>query len=274
MGSNEGEITNGTDSLTVAVRLSDSDLTEALDQLLASKTFSRSGQLKRLLIYLRDATVSTDPLVWSETSIGANAFGRRDFNPKLDTIVRVEMRRLRQKLDEYYAGEGAESAVRLRFERNTYRPFVEPHIRPAVELEPPPAPLPASRFWSGVAWGPRSLALLILIAGALWWALSRSGKAPRELAESPIWAGFRSSNVAVAIGAPLCFRSAAGFERDFGVNHPDDLQAAAKLLLHRPAYPVWNLLAPYEDVSAGVHLDRFLRSLNSPATVVSARPVS
>src|ERR1700730_7979509 len=109
-------------------------LTETLDQLLASKTFSRSGQLKRLLVYLREATVSTDPSVWSETSIGANAFGRKDFNPKLDTIVRVEMRRLRQKLDEYYALEGADSPLRLRFERNTYRPYVEPHVPPAVEL--------------------------------------------------------------------------------------------------------------------------------------------
>jgi hypothetical protein len=85
-------------------------LTETLDQLLASKTFSRSGQLKRLLIYLREATVSTDPTVWSETSIGANAFGRKDFNSKLDTIVRVEMRRLRQKLDEYYAVGGGRAS--------------------------------------------------------------------------------------------------------------------------------------------------------------------
>src|SRR5713101_2344756 len=75
-------------------------LTETFDQLLASKTFSRSGQLKRLLVYLREATASTDPSVWSETSIGINAFGRKDFSPKVDTIVRVEMRRLRQKLDE------------------------------------------------------------------------------------------------------------------------------------------------------------------------------
>jgi len=274
VGSNESEITNGTDSLTVAVRLSDTNLTEAFDQLLASKTFSRSGQLKRLLIYLREATISTDPAVWSETSIGANAFGRRDFNPKLDTIVRVEMRRLRQKLDEYYAGEGVESAVRLRFERNTYRPYVEPYVPPVVELPPLPSPLPADRFWTGVAWGASSLALLILIAGALWWALSRSDKAPRELAESPIWSGFRSSNVVVAIGTPLFFRSADGFERNFGANLPDDLQAADKLLLHRPAYPVWNLWAPYEDVSAAVNLDRFLRSLNSTATVVSARQIS
>src|ERR1035438_9601270 len=72
-------------------------LTETLDQLLASKTFSRSGQLKRLFVYLREATTSSDPAVWSETSIGVHAFGRKDFDPKLDTIVRVEMRRLPQK---------------------------------------------------------------------------------------------------------------------------------------------------------------------------------
>jgi hypothetical protein len=249
-------------------------LTDAFDQLLASRTFSRSGQLKRLLVYLRDATVSTDPSVWSETSIGSNAFGRRDFNPKLDTIVRVEMRRLRQKLDEYYAGEGAESAVRLRFERNTYRPYVEPHIRPPVELEPLPAPRPSSRFWSGVAWGAGSLALLILIAGAFWWALRPSNKAPRELAESPIWTGFRSSNVVVAVGTPLFFRSNKGFERNFYANLPEDLQVADKLLSNWPAYPLWNLWTPFDDVSAAVNLDRFLRSLNSTATVVSARQIS
>jgi hypothetical protein len=250
------------------------NLTDALDQLLASKTFSRSGQLKRLLIYLRDATFGTDPAVWSETSIGANAFGRRDFNPKLDTIVRVEMRRLRQKLDEYYGGEGAESAVRVRFERNTYRPYVEPYIPPTIELEPPPAPLPSTRFWSGVAWGAGSLALLILIAGAIWWVLRPSGKAPRELAESPLWTGFRSSNVVVAVGTPLFFRSKDGFERNYHVNLPEDLQVADKLLLHWPAYPLWNLWAPLDDVSAAVNLDRFLRSLNSTATIAAARQIS
>src|ERR1700733_9963953 len=137
-------------------------LTETLDQLLASKTFSRSGQLKRLFVYLRDSTLSSDPSVWSETSIGVHAFGRRDFDPKLDTIVRVEMRRLRQKLDEYYASEGAESTVRLRFEKNTYRPYVEPYVAPeaptVVEIGPPP--VPAGRFWIGVACGAGSLALV------------------------------------------------------------------------------------------------------------------
>ena len=247
-------------------------LAETLDQLLASKTFSRSGQLKRLLVYLREAIVSTDPSIWSETSIGTNAFGRRDFNPKLDTIVRVEMRRLRQKLDEYYALEGADFPLRLRFERNTYRPYVEPHIPPAVALAPPP---PAGRFWTGVACGAGSLALVAIAAGLLWWTMGASAdRPPRQLAESPIWSGFRSTNVVVAIGTPLFFRSADGFERNFGENLPDDLGVADQLLLHRPAYPLWNLWAPFEDVGAAVNLDRFLRGLNSTVAVVSARQIS
>jgi len=270
VGSNESKISHPDRQEVLS---GTSNLIEALDQLLASKTFSRSGQLKRLLVYLREATVSTDPSVWSETSIGANAFGRKGFNPKLDTIVRVEMRRLRQKLDEYYALEGADLPLRLRFERNTYRPYVEPHIPPAVELAPPPAPV--GRFWTGVTYGAGSLAVLTIATGLLWWMIGASAdRAPRELAESPIWAGFRSSNVVVAIGTPLFFRSADGFERNYGANLPDDLRVADQLLLHRPAYPLWNLWAPFEDVGAAVNLDRFLRGLNSTATVVSARQIS
>jgi len=95
---------------------------ETFDLPIASKTFSRSEQLRRLLLYLRGVSGSDDPCVWSEMAIGASVFGRPDFNPKLDTIVRVEMRRLRQKLDEFYASEGAGLPFRLRFERNSYRP--------------------------------------------------------------------------------------------------------------------------------------------------------
>ena len=249
-------------------------LTETLDQLLASRTFSRSGQLKRLLVYLREGTESADPSVWSETSIGANAFGRKDFNSKLDTIVRVEMRRLRQKLDEYYAVEGVEHPLRLRFERNTYKPCLAPNVSPAVELAPPPLAAP-DRFWTGVACGVGSLLLIAIAVALLWWSLAAyTDRAMRQLAGSPIWSGFRSSNVVVAIGTPLFFRSADGFERSFAANLPDDLGMADQLLLHRPALPLWNLWAPFDDVGAAVILDRFLRSLNSTSTVVSARQMS
>jgi hypothetical protein len=260
--------------------LNASSLTGVLDQLLLSKTFSRSGQLKRLLAYLRDATDSPDPAVWSETSIGTVAFGRRDFNPKLDTIVRVEMRRLRQKLDEYYASEGADLPVRLRFERNTYRPYVEPYAPPPLDppIEPPAEPPvrvePSDRFWTGAAFG-AGVSLLLLAAAFVWWAIARPvDRLPRELAESPIWTGFRSSNVVIAVGSPLFFRSRNGFERNYGANLPDDLAVVDQLQLRQPAFPVWNLWAPFEDVNAAVNLDRFLHRLNSTTTVVAARQLS
>ena len=254
------------------------DLIGTLDQLLASKTFGRSAQLRRLLIYFGEVAGSADPVVWSETAIGANVFGRKDFNSKLDTIVRVEMRRLRQKLDEYYSSEGLESPLRLRFEKNTYRPFLEANTLPLIELpavEPVAPPLPSDRFWIGAAWGAGATAVLVAVVALLWWAfVGASERAPREVAASPIWAGFRSTNVVVAVGTPLFFRSSAGFERNFHENLPDDLESSDQLLAHQPAFPVWNLWAPFDDIGAAVHLDRFLRSLNSTATIVPARQLS
>jgi uncharacterized protein (DUF736 family) len=78
----------------------------------------------------------------------------------------------------------------------------------------------------------------------------------------------------VAIGTPLFFRSADGFERNFGENLSDDLRVADSLILHRPAYPVWNLWTAFDDVGAAINLDRFLRSLNSTATIMPARQIS
>jgi hypothetical protein len=265
-------------------------LIATLDQLSASKTFSRSAQLKRLLLYLRDSAATSDPTAWSETAIGVQAFGRKDFNPKLDTIVRVEMRRLRQKLDEYYASEGLDFPLRLRFEKNTYRPYVEPNVLPPAEVTPPADLAPAvelapielapvepktDRLWMGVWFGAGAMALIALLAAGIWSSVAGAAdRAPREIAESPIWSGFRSTNVVIAIGTPLFFRSSQGFERNYKENLSEDLPLSDDLLAWHPAYPVWNLWAPFDDIGASVALDRFLHSLSSTATVVSARQMS
>lgn len=250
-------------------------LTETLDQLLSSRTFSRSTQLKRLLVYFRDAAAIADPGAWSETAIGAQAFGRKDFNPRLDTIVRVEMRRLRQKLDEYYASEGATLPLRLRFEKNTYRPTVAPNSPPPVEISLAPAPDSPDRFWTGIAAGAGITAFAALLVGLfLMWGTSTRDRAPREILENQLWSGFRSSNVVLAVGTPLFFRSTEGFERNFHENLSDDLENAEQYLSQKPAYPVWNLWAPFDDVAGAVVLDRFLRTLNSTVTIASARQIS
>jgi len=47
-----------------------------------------------------------------EYQIATEVFGRpRDFDPRLDSTVRVQTGRLRSKLAEYYAGSGADDPI-------------------------------------------------------------------------------------------------------------------------------------------------------------------
>jgi len=147
--------------------------------------------------------------------------------------------------------------------------IVEPHL---LDLAPSSV---NSRFRTGVVCGAGSLLLHILAVGLAWWTLNnRADRAARDLAESPVWSGFRSSNVVLAIGTNLFFRSEEGYERSFLLNLPEDLTVADRFLLRRPAAPLWNFWAPFEDVAATVNLDRFLQGLNSSVSVISARQLS
>jgi TolB-like protein len=69
-----------------------------------------------------------------ECLIGMHIFGRRpDYDPATDPIVRVEARRLRRKLADYYANGGQNDPVRIDVPKGAYRPVFEPH--PAEPLE-------------------------------------------------------------------------------------------------------------------------------------------
>ena len=76
-------------------------------RVLRSETFSKAPSLRRLLSYVVDQSVGGRADSVKEYSIGVEVFGRGEsFDPRADTIVRVQARRLRSKLGEYYAVEG------------------------------------------------------------------------------------------------------------------------------------------------------------------------
>ena len=61
-----------------------------------------------------------------EYVIGVAVFGRGDdYDPRLDSIVRVEARRLRTKLDEYYAADGRDDTIVIAIPRGSYSPTFE-----------------------------------------------------------------------------------------------------------------------------------------------------
>src|SRR4051812_23846692 len=83
------------------------DATEAraqIERILASSLFQQAGSLCRFLRYVADEALAGRGGDIKEYSLGVSVFDRGEsFDPKADTIVRVQARRLRAKLDEYYA---------------------------------------------------------------------------------------------------------------------------------------------------------------------------
>jgi len=80
-----------------------------------------------------------------------------DFDPRVDPIVRVEARRLRDRLKDYYQGEGSADPIQIEFPKSSYVPVFRDIVAPLL----PQSELPSQRWilWSVLA----LLAAMILI---------------------------------------------------------------------------------------------------------------
>src|SRR5207245_4094056 len=97
---------------------------------LNSHALHGSESLCKLLRYLADHALDHPGASPKEYQIATQVFGRpSDFDPHLDSTVRVQAGRLRGKLAEYYASEGVDDQVVVDFPRGTYA--LTFHERPA-----------------------------------------------------------------------------------------------------------------------------------------------
>ena len=101
-----------------------------IEKLLGSHALHGSESLCKLLRYLADHALDHPGASPKEYQIATEVFGRpSNFDPHLDSTVRVQAGRLRGKLAEYYATEGAEDSILVDFPRGTYA--LAFHERPA-----------------------------------------------------------------------------------------------------------------------------------------------
>lgn len=92
-----------------------------LNRILNSITFREAPSSRRLLEYIATCSLQNRGEDLKEFTIGVEALGRRtDFDPKTDTIVRVQVRRVRQKISHYYKTEGVHDPVLLTIPRGGY----------------------------------------------------------------------------------------------------------------------------------------------------------
>jgi hypothetical protein len=171
----------------LGVRQGQLDLEEqrkALAEVLRSDLFDRSQNLQRLLTYLCEKAMAGERDGLKEYTVAVEALGRPpSFDQKKDSIVRVEIHRLRKRLQQYYEGPGQSATLQIQIPEGKYVPQFVPanppalpavrEVSPEVRAEPasarPRSPLPVLLGLGAVA----SLAL-----GAWWFAPRRGAETP------------------------------------------------------------------------------------------------
>ena len=181
---------------------------EELRAVVASRTFQHSQRLARLLQYVCSKAVLGEADQVTEYTIAVDVFGKPEgFRESKDSIVRVEVHRLRKRLGDFYAGEGADHRLRIVIPPGSYGPDFQvcskagdgstalPHeplmaeskeplkavrrngsavvLPPVVEAVTIVLPEPVgSRRWPGVVPGVAAfVAIVALIAAGVFWAV-------------------------------------------------------------------------------------------------------
>ena len=151
----------------------------ALEQAQRWPGLTRSPQLAKFLSYIVTAKLNGDEANIKAYTIAVDVFGRpADFDPQLDPIVRVQARRLRALLEEYYQTAGAASPIRITLPIGRYVPeFLLVDGGPAAEpladstaVGRPAKPSRANRrreLWWLTGLTVAAIAVTLLIGGAL-----------------------------------------------------------------------------------------------------------
>jgi Malectin domain len=194
-----------------------------VESVLQSGLFEKAARLERFFRYICEQHFAGRAEHIKEYSIALEALGRpATFDPKKDSIVRVEAHRLRRRLEQFYREEGAAHPVHVVIPNGQYRPlFIVPVFvamaaaqeLPAVEassapepiaiLEPPVAeaviladnaapPMPPRRNWNryaGVAAALLGLILCGVVGARLMSPAGRKMIAGSGSGKDEIWTG-------------------------------------------------------------------------------------
>lgn len=201
---------------TGAISVEREALHSQIEKLNRSSVLHGSESLCKLLKYLGEHSLGSPGIPLKEYQIATEVFGRSpDFDPRLDSTVRVQTGRLRAKLAEYYAGEGALDRLMIEIPKGAYS--LTCHVRPPVEAPPPPAvpaapPAPPQRsypiswFLVSVALGLGLAVLGAIVAIRLLTPLPAATSEPLSPALRAFWSSFAGGP-----DAPLVVYSNAEF---------------------------------------------------------------
>jgi len=234
-----------------------------IERLAASRTFENSEVHRRLLHYLGEKSLAGEADRLKEYIVGLEAFAKPpSYDPKQDSIVRLQVSRLRQKLAVYYQNEANGDDVLISLPKGGFKLTFEPRTTP--HAEPPPPEVAARRPFE---WMALALAAAVLWALASTVLLVRAHRQYEPIAESwspeleSLWQPFLESKRAlvVCLGTPLFVRFPAyGFFRDPKANDWPEVERSDRIAVARKTLGRGELLPSYNFTGAGEASAAFL----------------
>jgi hypothetical protein len=194
-----------------------------VDRLVASHALHGSESLCKLLRYLAKHAIDHPGVPIKEFQIATEVFGRSaDFDPQLDSMVRVQAGRLRSKLAEYYNSDGNDDPIVVELPKGTY--VLSFHHRSALPARPLATALngvdreAAREKGAERRWGTEIISLSIFLAAAIAvivWLVATRNSPPVNLASASetVPAAFRTfwNGFATGPGEPWVVFSNAAF---------------------------------------------------------------
>jgi hypothetical protein len=166
-----------------------------LEKLLASEQMQKADASRKLLAYLAERSLRQETP--KELEIAVDVFGRdASFNGAEDSLVRVHVRTLRQRLAEYYVGAGRDDSVHFEIPKGAYRLVAVPQTQ---HVQPAPPPQRVAFNLAAAVLG--ALLIVSLLFNVYQW---RRLAAPQDTAaasvrESAIWGGLLASDRTLTI---------------------------------------------------------------------------
>ena len=120
--------------------ISPDEVRRELERILSSSMFSTADRMTRFLRFVVEETLAGRGDDLNELLLGIAVYDRdRKFDPRVDSIVRVDAGRLRAKLREFYASEGLDSSIGIEIPKGSYKTvFKRPQGKDSENLPRPP----------------------------------------------------------------------------------------------------------------------------------------
>jgi len=152
----------------------ETDANTQVRRILESKAFRTSEVHRNLLSYLAEKSLSGEADSLKEYTVGLDVFAKpATYDPRQESVVRMHMARLRQKLGEYYRTEGADDPVIVDIPKGAFKvTFDAKPPSPETVVPEPPAtavvPPPVSNYKIELILG---ALLVVAVAIASYFAL-------------------------------------------------------------------------------------------------------